>query len=87
MKKLISKQGYVPKRYDLRILQNENIEDSQTYDCDVVMLGSSITSQKADGAVCFKDGKTIINASSVIIEPSTVIEEGAEFIINPTSKN
>lgn len=41
-----------------------------------------ITSQKEKGNVVFKSGKTVINASTVIMDSGTIVEDGAELIIN-----
>jgi len=81
----ITKQGYVPKQYSLCIIQNETLTGTNIYSNDIVMFGNSFTTQKSSGPVILKSGgKTTVDADVVVIESETVVEKGAELIINNT---
>lgn len=79
----ITKQGYIPKQYSVASIQNETLTTSNTYNYNLVRIGSSVTTNKDAGPVVFKNCKTTINASKVIIEPITKIEKNVTFKINP----
>lgn len=63
------------------LIQGETISDNKVYDCDIVKIADTLTSQKSFGPVVIKSGTTTINASDVIIDSITV-EQGAELVIN-----
>lgn len=77
----ITSHGYIPDVYKVCLIQNETISDDKAYDCDIVKIADSLTSQKYFGPVVVKSGTTTINASDVIIDSITV-EQGAELVIN-----
>lgn len=77
----ITSQGYIPDIYRVCLIQGETISDNKVYDCDIVKIADTLTSQKSFGPVVIKSGTTTINASDVIIDSITV-EQGAELVIN-----
>ena len=78
----ISKPGFLPKQYTIRLMQNETITGENVYDYDVVILGSSLTTQKTEGPVIIKEGNTSINAHNIIIDTNAIVEKGAILNLN-----
>jgi hypothetical protein len=82
----ITKQGFIPKQYLLSFIQNEVIEDNNSYNGDAVFIGSNVNPIKEEGEVIFKSGITTIEANEIIIQPETTIAKGAEVTINAKNK-
>lgn len=81
----ITKQGYIPKLFSLRVLQNKTIKGNNNFDYDIVMLGASATTFLKSGETIIKDGQTKVNATEIYLGPGTTIEKGAQLIL--TTKN
>lgn len=77
----VCKPGYIPKCISLCILQNQTLTTSQTYDYDVVLVGSSVTTARTEGPVVIQSGRTEIKSSKAYVEPTTIVKKGASFII------
>ena len=77
----ITKTGYIPKQIKMNILQNREIVDNNTINKDIILCGSSITSDRKSGPFVIKKGKTTLAADMVILGPGTKIEKGAELVV------
>ena len=78
----ISKEGYVPFVIPFDsgrlYIQSETISGNHTYSADVVYIGNGVTSSKPTGDVVFEDGRILVVANEVNVQPGTEIELGTE---------
>ena len=78
----ISKEGYVPFVIPFDsgrlYIQSETISGNHRYSADVVYIGNSVTSSKPTGDVVFEDGKILVVANEVNVQPGTEVELGTE---------
>ena len=77
----ITKAGYIPKQIKMQILQNMEIVNNNDIYKDVILCGSSITSNLNKGPFVIKEGKTTLVADMVILGPGTKIDKGAELVV------
>lgn len=77
----VTKSGYIPKQIKLALYQNKTIKAGSITDKNVVLLGSSLTSDVRNGEVVIKGDKINIEAESIIIDSGVVIDKDGTFII------
>lgn len=77
----ITKQGYLPQKLKMRLLQNKKVSKNSAFYQDAIILGSSVTSDKKEGPVVIETGKTTIKSNYVSIMPGTKVLKGAQLQI------
>lgn len=79
----LTRPGFIPKIFNLQILQNKSITSTRNYSNDVILCGSSISSDIKEGPFVVQNGKTTLKGHSVILGAGSRVEKGACLEINP----
>ena len=66
-------------RQPLVTIQNETITGPIDYEGDMIKVGASVTTSKANGPVIFKSGMINLNGGNIIIESGTTINKDTNF--------
>lgn len=77
----ITKQGYIPKQYTVCHIQNEEINESQTFEYDIIKVGAHVTDSKQQAPVFILSGGSTMSGKTVVFDTDVYIGKNAELLI------